>query len=165
MGGWHMIGVKHDNKVLHDKIRMSDRGQYELLPANGEAAAIKQPVFADIPALVDHYGVRQEGMVYTLVLSNPIYDNHQLMQERAGYTTKVSDDAAAPSLAPKKVDYGAPAGMSRSGSISNSAYGTALPMAPELPDGISNPMYKAQAGADPGFGVYAAPKADGYLEV
>ena len=33
--GWHMIGVKHDNKVLHDKIRMSDRGQYELLPGAG----------------------------------------------------------------------------------------------------------------------------------
>ena len=97
-----MLGVKTANRVVHDKIRRTDQGEYVLLPSMGSAVDQNQPVFATVPALVDHYLVNGNaaGLGYTLVDSNPIYDNHQLIQERTGAAVK--HDTSNMPLVPEK---------------------------------------------------------------
>jgi hypothetical protein len=68
--GWHMLCVKTDGQVVHDKIRLTDNGKYELMPSMGDGA--KQRQFDTIPELVEHYTVRQPGMAYQLTLGNPV---------------------------------------------------------------------------------------------
>jgi len=79
--GWHMLGVKTNNEVIHEKIRFTEDGQYELLPTK---AGKKQPKFPDLPSLVDFYLHPTADVPYTLAVSNPIYDNHQLGQGKGG---------------------------------------------------------------------------------
>ncbi|EDQ86473.1 uncharacterized protein MONBRDRAFT_38365 [Monosiga brevicollis MX1] len=72
--GWHILGVKTENDVLHEKIRATDDGMYQLLPSSGPAH--EQPRFGDLPSLINHYGSRQSGMHYALnvnSVSNPMY--------------------------------------------------------------------------------------------
>lgn len=66
--GWHMIGVKTADNVVHDKIRLLGNGTYQLLPSSGMASESSQPHFKDIPSLVKHYERQNlQGMPYTLV--------------------------------------------------------------------------------------------------
>jgi len=81
--GWHMIGVKTNNTVVHEKIRQGENGDYELLPSDAPAA---QPHFRTLPQLVGHYAQPQAGLPFTLVVDQPIYDNHQLVEKRSGST-------------------------------------------------------------------------------
>ncbi len=91
-----MLGVKSQNRVLHEKIRMTEEGMYELLPAH--AGNKKQPKFRDVPGLIQFYVSSREDMPYTLSLTNPIYDNHQLVQARSGreQAVEVTADPSAP---------------------------------------------------------------------
>jgi hypothetical protein len=73
--GWHIIGVKTCNEVLHEKIRFTEDGQYEMLPTK---ISTSQPKFKDLVSLVEYYLTPHEDVPYTLAVSNPIYDNHQL---------------------------------------------------------------------------------------
>jgi hypothetical protein len=60
--GWHMLAVKTSSEVVHEKIRYTEDGQYELL-TNDET---EQPRFPDLPALVEYYLVPQSESPYTL---------------------------------------------------------------------------------------------------
>lgn len=134
--GWHMLGVKTSNRVVHDKIRLTEGGEYELLPSIGEAADTRQPAFKSLPELVDHYLLNGEesGLGYKLVDSNPIYDNHQLVQERTGKAVEAKYEEAE--ALPEKRQYDSVANVGG--------------------DGVSNPMYGRDGGPPP---------ADGYLDV
>merc|ERR1712146_398242 len=121
---------------LHDKIRLTDDGLYELLPTMPDGSDAPQPKFRDIPELIDYYVEQHEGVPYTLALANPIYDNHQLQNERLGYNDQVYE-GEAPALAAKTAT-----------------------------DGVSNPMYNASVPAGSGTygdanGAYAEPPATG----
>jgi len=143
--GWHMLGVKSKNLVIHDKIRLTESGEYELLPSVGQAADVKQPTFTTLPELVEHYLLNGEevGLGYSLVDSNPIYDNHHLVQERTGVAVEAKYDEAA--ALPEKRHYDQPPDTI-------GAYAAATG------DGVSNPMY----GRDP---MEPPRDRDGYLDV
>jgi hypothetical protein len=99
--GWHVLGVKTRNQVMHDKIKLDTDGLYELLPST---TASKQPKFHDLPELVEYYGSRRDtAMPYSLAFNNPIYDNHQLKTVKS---TPVSfqKDTNAPSVPLKERD-------------------------------------------------------------
>jgi len=66
--GWHMLCIKTNGQVLHDKIRQTDDGKYELLPTDGG----QQPSFENLPELVDFYTQQQAGVGYVLKLGNDI---------------------------------------------------------------------------------------------
>ena len=97
--GWHMLGVKTSNEVVHEKIRFTEDGEYEMIPTKTTLAS--QPRFKDLADLVEFYLHPHEDMPYTLAMSNPIYDNHHLTQIQAPLETP---DPEAPSLPLKKVD-------------------------------------------------------------
>jgi hypothetical protein len=94
------------NRVVHDKIRLNENGEYELLPSVGAAAESTQPSFKSLPDLIDYYLANGEraGLGYSLIDSNPIYDNHQLIQERTGALVKKSFEQE-PAVAPKRTIY------------------------------------------------------------
>eukprot|EP00038_Savillea_parva_P006784 m.165816 g.165816 ORF g.165816 m.165816 type:complete len:2014 (-) comp12609_c0_seq1:393-6434(-) len=98
--GWHMLGVKTSNRVIHDKIRLTEDDTYQLLPSmvSDDEDTVEQPTFATLPELVEHYLAQgnDADVGYTLVDSNPIYDNHQLIQERTGQAVKVEYDEKLP---------------------------------------------------------------------
>jgi hypothetical protein len=119
--GWHMLGVKSNNEVLHEKIRFTEDGQYELMPTKSTG---KQPRFTDLPTLVDFYLNPQGDMPYTLAGANPIYDNHQLKQSKVGYAMTgnlIANDPAAPSLPLREKEVEQVASLARSGSLRPSA--------------------------------------------
>jgi hypothetical protein len=66
--GWYMLCIKTNNQLLHDKIRQTDDGKYELLPTNGG----RQPSFESLPELVDYYTSPQAGVNYVLKLGNTV---------------------------------------------------------------------------------------------
>jgi len=78
--GWHMLAVKTHNAIVHEKIKMSEEGMYELLPS----AARSQPRFREIGELVEHYSHPQDGIKYALALDNPLYDNGLITGKRQG---------------------------------------------------------------------------------
>jgi hypothetical protein len=129
--GWHMLCVKTQNQVVHDKIRLTDEGMYELLPTMADGVDVAQPKFKELPELIDYYVEQRMGMPYVLALANPIYDNHNLQANRDGYQAMAVNDPNAPSLAPK-----APV------------------------DALSNPMYGAQDMSGTGM-YAEAPAAEG----
>jgi len=96
--GWHMLAVKTHNAIVHEKIKMSDDGLYELLPATVNG----QPKFKEMPMLVEHYAEHQDGIRYTLALDNPLYDNSQLAYKKSGHAVagawSYQADADAPSV-------------------------------------------------------------------
>jgi hypothetical protein len=79
--GWHMLAVKTHNAIVHEKIKMTDDGLYELLPNS----AFGQPKFKEMPLLVEHYAEQQAGIRYTLALDNPLYDNSQMAHKKHGH--------------------------------------------------------------------------------
>lgn len=92
--GWHMLGVKTSNEVIHEKIRYTEDGFYEMLPSKINT---KQPKFSDLAGLVEFYLQPQEDMPYTLAISNPIYDNHHLnhnLTQNNSSTVLVADEGA-----------------------------------------------------------------------
>jgi hypothetical protein len=91
--GWHILGVKTSNEVIHEKIRFTEDGEYEMLPTKATLAS--QPRFKDLADLVEFYLHPHEDMPYTLAASNPIYDNHHLTQIQVPLETA---DPEAPSL-------------------------------------------------------------------
>jgi hypothetical protein len=104
--GWHMFGVKSSNRVVHDKICRTDIGEYQLLPSTGSASNESQPAFASLPDLVEFYLAHgdEAGLGYKLTESNPIYDNHQLIQERTGSIVRATvtpRDPRAPAVPSK----------------------------------------------------------------
>ncbi len=98
--GWHMLGVKTSNEVVHEKIRFTEDGQYEMLPT--KATLSPQPRFKDLADLVEFYLQPHEDMPYTLAVSNPIYDNHHLRQTEV--QVQAPEDPNAPSLPLKDKD-------------------------------------------------------------
>jgi hypothetical protein len=73
--GWHMLAVKTNNSIVHERIKLHADGTYEMLPSSNA----HQPNFQAIPELVDHYAsCKREGVPFSLALDNPIYDNHLL---------------------------------------------------------------------------------------
>eukprot|EP00040_Diaphanoeca_grandis_P032241 m.195019 g.195019 ORF g.195019 m.195019 type:complete len:2186 (-) comp32545_c1_seq1:652-7209(-) len=140
--GWHMLGIKSQNRVLHDKIRLTENDEYQLLPSVGNASSVPQPTFSDLPELVGYYEQGHDGMEYTLVGSNPIYDNHQLQQERGGTLVKSNN---ASNLPAKNREYAAV------GRLAND----------EVDDSVGNPLYFDSNNAD--NATYS--QADGYLDV
>jgi hypothetical protein len=92
--GWHMLGVKTANEVIHEKIRYTDDGKYEMLPCKTQTI---QPKFESLQKLVEFYLEPREDMPYSLAVSNPIYDNHMLQSEPA-YGRVIVNDIDAPSL-------------------------------------------------------------------
>lgn len=70
--GWHMLGVRTDQAVIHEKIKRTEDGLYELVPSNSKP----QPAFPDLPSLVGFYGNCQGDVPFTLNVSsmaNPMY--------------------------------------------------------------------------------------------
>jgi hypothetical protein len=70
--GWHILGVRTPQGVVHDKIRKTEDGQYELLPTGDTP----QPSFNDLPDLVQYYGSVHDGVNYALTTNsfdNPMY--------------------------------------------------------------------------------------------
>jgi len=94
--GWHMLGVKTGNAIVHERIKLQQDGTYELLPSTGS----HQPNFKMLPELVDHYAaVRRAGIPFSLALDNPIYDNHLLQEApREAIQVEAEYEADAPAL-------------------------------------------------------------------
>jgi hypothetical protein len=92
--GWHMLGVKTANEVIHEKIRYTEDGMYEMLTSKAHTA---QPKFKNLQELVEFYLEPREDMPYCLAVSNPIYDNHML-QSQSQPATLMVNDMDAPSL-------------------------------------------------------------------
>lgn len=97
--GWHMLAVKTHNAIVHEKIKMTEDGLYELLPNS----ALHQPKFKEMPLLVEHYAEQQAGIRYTLALDNPLYDNSHLAHKKHGHAVPgaawaLTSDADAPTL-------------------------------------------------------------------
>lgn len=93
--GWHMLGVKTANEVIHEKIRYTEDGQYEMLPSKTN---IRQPKFGTLVDLVEFYLQPHEDMPYNLAVSNPIYDNHLLQDINKQSVIPIVYDMEAPSL-------------------------------------------------------------------
>jgi hypothetical protein len=91
--GWHMLGVKMNNEVIHEKIRFTEEGMYEIITNKTDK---KQPRFNSLAHLVEFYLHPQEDSPYCLAISNPIYDNHHLTQNNISY--ELATDFDAPSL-------------------------------------------------------------------
>jgi hypothetical protein len=102
--GWHILGCKTEREVLHEKIRCTDDGHYQLLPTN---AIQQQPRFGDIPALVSHYSAPQPGIPFTLDMSrfsNPMY---AMSAGPGGYSgAALPNDPAAPMVPLKQREVG-----------------------------------------------------------
>jgi hypothetical protein len=60
--GWHIFSLKNDEGVLHEKIKYSEDGLYELVPSNNNGPP--QPKFYNLPSLVEYY---------TSSIMNPMY--------------------------------------------------------------------------------------------
>ena len=94
--GWHMLGVKTANEVIHEKIRYTEDGMYEMLTSKTHSA---QPKFKNLQDLVEFYLEPREDMPYCLAVSNPIYDNHMLQNTITTTSSpQISTDPLAPSL-------------------------------------------------------------------
>lgn len=97
--GWHMLAVKTHNAIIHEKIKMTEDGLYELLPNS----ALNQPKFREMPLLVEHYAEQQAGIRYALALDNPLYDNSHLAHKKHGHSVAgaawaYQGDADAPAV-------------------------------------------------------------------
>jgi hypothetical protein len=92
--GWYILAVKTRNTVVHDQIKHTEEGKFQLLPSTTSAV---QPTFDSMPDLVEYYGThRTEGsMPYQLAFNNPLYDNQLLKTVRSTPVT-FSQEAAAP---------------------------------------------------------------------
>jgi hypothetical protein len=115
--GWHMLGVKTSNQVLHEKIRFTDDGKYELVMNNTDA---RHPQFNTLADLVEFYLKPQADIPYCLAMSNPIYDNHNLTQNNTSY--EFVTDTNAPVLPLKDREIENVTSLARNGIINNKNY-------------------------------------------
>ena len=115
--GWHMLGVKTANEVIHEKIRYTEDGKYELLPNN---STITHPKFNTLVDLIQFYLQPQEDVPYCLAMSNPIYDNHHLTQNYTPYA--VLTDSNAPILPLKDREIEIVTNLAHSSVINNENY-------------------------------------------
>ena len=115
--GWHMLGVKTSNEVIHDKIRFTEDGKYEILSTKTDK---KQPQFNNLIDLITFYLQPQEDSPYCLAASNPIYDNHHLTNNNTSY--EFVTDANAPVLPLKDKDIENVTSLARNGIINNKNY-------------------------------------------
>jgi hypothetical protein len=100
--GWHMLGVKTRNEVIHDKIRFTEDNKYEILTNKTDK---KQPRFDTLVDLVQFYLKPQEDSPYCLAMSNPIYDNHHLMTQNVSpYAFLTDSDAPILPLKDKEIE-------------------------------------------------------------
>ncbi len=99
--GWHMLGVKMNNEVIHEKIRFTEDGNYEILSSKTDK---KQPRFNSLAHLVEFYLHPQEDSPYCLAMSNPLYDNHHLTNNHASYELATDFDAPSLPLKDKEVE-------------------------------------------------------------
>jgi hypothetical protein len=99
--GWHMLGVKTANNVIHEKIRYTEDGMYEMIPNSTNAP---QPKFKDLAALVEFYLQPQADIPYVLAASNPLYDNHNIKQNDAYGMLVYDPDAPALPLKDREVE-------------------------------------------------------------
>jgi hypothetical protein len=110
-----MLGVKTKNEVLHEKIRYTEDGKYELLPTTN----VTHPKFDTLVDLVEFYLKPQTDVPYCLAVANPIYDNHHLAQNNK-YT--IVSDINAPSLPLKDKEIENVTNLVRHGVINNDIY-------------------------------------------
>ncbi len=96
-----MLGVKMNNEVIHEKIRFTEDGNYEILSSKTDK---KQPRFGSLAHLVEFYLHPQEDSPYCLAMSNPLYDNHHLTQNNVSYELSTDLDAPALPLKDKEVE-------------------------------------------------------------
>lgn len=104
--GWHMMVIKHENEVLHEKIKLNEDGEYELLPSKTNRS---QPKFKSVPEVIEFYRQERDDSPYILCgagLSNPIYDNHHLGAKKHGESKPgyIMTDPNAPNLPLKRKD-------------------------------------------------------------
>jgi hypothetical protein len=100
--GWHILGVRTNCTVLHEKICLNDRGEYELMPSNGA----KQPSFNAMPALVDHYTVAQNvPFVLSMGFSNPMYGTSDAATHQPHVGAPLEVDYSAPALPLKEKEF------------------------------------------------------------
>jgi hypothetical protein len=94
--GWHMIGVKTNNTVVHERIKLNADSTYEMLPSSNQ----HQPAFRTIPELVEYYAAgKRTGITFSLNLDNSVYDNHLLQAPRAAKPLASSNtEADAPAI-------------------------------------------------------------------
>ncbi|EGD75710.1 hypothetical protein PTSG_07827 [Salpingoeca rosetta] len=90
--GWHMIGVRTEEAVIHEKIRRTDDGFYELVPANNRP----QPAFPDLPSLVGYYGSANSDAGFTLNVSS--LDNPMYAQSSMGAASSSDYEAVGPTV-------------------------------------------------------------------
>jgi hypothetical protein len=147
--GWFMLGVKSANMVIHDKIRQTENGEYQLMPSSGQAAGIAQPCFATLPDLIDYYLSEQPGMPYTLTASDPVYDNQRLHQERTGEV--LQSTTSGPNVPQKEREY----------AEADYSFGAGASLEKHGGDSVGNPMYFASPVNN--TPTYAA--TEGYLDV
>jgi len=141
--GWHMLGVKNQNDVVHEKIRLTVNQTYQLIVTGG---ATDQPEIKTIPELINHYATQQGDRPYTLVECDPIYDNSRLVQERTGAVQGRNDNGL--NLPQKNTEYAElPVGQTIDG-------------ANQGDDSVGNPMYFANNPAETTYS-----EADGYLDI
>lgn len=99
--GWHMLGVKMNNEVIHEKIRFTEDGMYEILSSKTDK---KQPTFGNLAGLIEYYLHPQEDSPYCLAMSNPLYDNHHLTNNHASYELATDFDAPVLPLKDNQVE-------------------------------------------------------------
>jgi hypothetical protein len=115
--GWHMLGVKMSNEVIHEKIRFTEDCKYEIISSKTDK---KQPRFENLAELVEFYLQPQEESPYCLAMSNPIYDNHHLTQNHTSY--ELATDFDAPALPLKDIQVEHITNIAHSGVITNKNY-------------------------------------------
>jgi hypothetical protein len=99
--GWHMLGVKMNNEVIHEKIRFTEDGMYEIISSKTDK---KQPTFGNLAELIEFYLHPQQDSPYCLAMSNPLYDNHHLTQNNVSYEFATDLDAPALPLKDNQVE-------------------------------------------------------------
>jgi hypothetical protein len=65
--GWHIFSVKKTTSVVHEKIRLTNNGMYEMVIDNR-----KEPMFQDIPTLVNYYAYDSSKLYDNPNIINPI---------------------------------------------------------------------------------------------
>ncbi len=115
--GWHMLGIKMKNEVIHEKIRYTEDCKYVILSSKTDKI---QPKFDNLSDLVQFYLQPQEDSPYCLAMSNPIYDNHLLTQNNTSYDMVTDINAPVLPLKDREVEHITT--LARSGVLNNESY-------------------------------------------
>ena len=115
--GWHMLGIKMNNEVIHEKIRYTEDCKYVILSSKTDK---KQPQFNNLADLVQFYLQPQEDSPYCLAMSNPIYDNHLLTQNNTSYDMVTDINAPVLPLKDREIEHITT--LVRNGVVNNESY-------------------------------------------